>query len=241
MQRWFAALIVAVVLAIGVTQPAGAQTCADFASQKEAQLSLEQNGDVSGALDPDLNGYACEGVAFDATGAATLTQDVPAGEVTVDQAEAVSGQTTIDDSGPTTGDDASGESGVSTTISQDDGAEEATSDDGSANTTGVEGTEGEVAADDAAATDDGDGSAAAAGDAAAASDETGDVAAAGDAVAVNENEAGGEAQPQSGQPVSLPRTGVGSTSGTPAGSIALALVAVLAGLAMVGVRRVQQG
>jgi hypothetical protein len=61
MHRGLAAFAAAALLALGVRAPASAQSCESFGSQKEAQQALEQTGDASGMLDPDLNGYACEG------------------------------------------------------------------------------------------------------------------------------------------------------------------------------------
>ena len=238
MHRWFAALIVAAVLGVGAVQPGAAQTCADFGSQKAAQQQLEQNGDPTGQLDPDLNGFACEQHSFEAAGATTQAQEAPDDGAVVDQPEAISNQITIDDSGPDTSDTASGESGV--TVANNPGDEAVTSDDGSGNTATTEGTDeaaDEGGAEEPVATDDGSASAAEAGDAAAAEDEAGAVAEAGDAVAVAENTGSGEAHMEEQKPVALPNTGVGTTAGPAAGTTALLLLGLLAGVALLAARR----
>ena len=111
------ALAVALVVALGLIAPVAAQSCEEFANQKEAQQQLEQAGDVEGLLDPDGNGIACEGVfAAEAPVETTEMVDETTGEVT-DETNVV----TISQDAPDDVDAATGESGVTTQISTDDG------------------------------------------------------------------------------------------------------------------------
>lgn len=197
-QRGLAAIAAAALLGFGVGAPAAAQSCEQFGSQKEAQQSLEQAGDQTGLLDPDFNGFACEGAAFTATVAQEAGPDSGmdgmAGadaeeggtvEETSDDATslatgavgaeiAFASELTLNEDGPATSDDAAGDSGVTTQISTDDGSE---TEIGRA-----------PVADVPTATDDGVTSEAATGDAAAVDGPDGSMAMAGDAVAIDEEE-----------------------------------------------------
>ncbi len=242
MKRWLAAPLVAAVMTAGFALPSAAQECADFASQKEAQLSLEQVGDT-GDLDLDLNGIACEQTLF--------------GE----------NQLLINANGPVTSDDETGESGART-VSLEPGAESTLADDGAGN--GVATGEEEAAAEDVAeepvATDEGDTNTAAAGDAAATDSPEGETAAAGDAIAVDTDDAE-KAAPQPEKPViapapeepaapeapaapeesaaaeapaapatTLPSTGVGAATAGSAGLAQFALVGLALAFALVAAR-----
>jgi hypothetical protein len=90
-KRWLAALVVAAAVTVGLAAPGAAQSCGDFASQKDAQRHLEQVGD-GGGLDPDGNGYACDGVAFGGGGSTVINSDGP---VASNSAGGVSGTTTV--------------------------------------------------------------------------------------------------------------------------------------------------
>lgn len=66
MRRSALGLVVAALLAFGVTMTADAQglDCTSFADQAGAQLSLDADPSLAPALDPDGNGVACEGVTY---------------------------------------------------------------------------------------------------------------------------------------------------------------------------------
>ena len=83
--------VVAAAVTVGLAAPGAAQSCGDFASQKDAQRHLEQVGD-GGGLDPDGNGYACDGVAFGGGGGTVINSDGP---VASNSAGGVSGTTTV--------------------------------------------------------------------------------------------------------------------------------------------------
>jgi hypothetical protein len=88
-RRWLAALVVAAIVTGGLAAPGAAQSCGDFASQKDAQRYLEQVGGAP-QLDPDGNGYACDGISFG--GGTVINSDGP---VASDSAGGVSGTTTV--------------------------------------------------------------------------------------------------------------------------------------------------
>ena len=230
-QKTLAALAVALLVMVGQMSPVSAQSCEEFATQKEAQQQLEQAGDVEGLLDPDLNDVACEGV-FD---------DEPAADENV---------ISLSQDAPDDADEATGESGVTTQVSTDDGVEDAAAVEGEANAeVAPAATDDGAVAGDAAATDD----SAVAGDAAATSDETGDVAVANDVVAVDDDDDSAdpapapapapapEADATGGAPVALPSTGVGSASEAAGAATALLLAVLFAGLSLVAGRRFQRG
>jgi len=108
-----AALAAAVLLALGGGAPAAAQSCDQFGSQKEAQQTLEQVGDASGQLDPDGNGFACDG--------APAAPPAPAPVLTGPNRNLVEA-TTINQDGPAASNNAAGPSGVTTEISNAAGA-----------------------------------------------------------------------------------------------------------------------
>jgi hypothetical protein len=234
MHRWFVALLVAAIWAAAAVAPGAAQGCADFGSRKAAQQQLEQFGDPAGALDPDLDGFACEDELAEAA-VVPAAQQVP-----------LVGVVQINQDGTDTADDASGSSG--TTVSTAPGAETTLAAEGEGN------AEEAAAGDDAVASEE----AAAAGDAAVADDEAGETAAADD-VAATDTDAAAAVEPALAAvpapeavaapapaaapvaPVALPNTGAGPAGRSGVGDAAVALLAVASGLALVGARRLQRG
>lgn len=244
MYRWIVAIVVAAICVMTTMATGSAQSCADFGSQKEAQMQLEQVGDPGGTLDTDLNGYACDEESSDeAVLSAEQEAEAPveddAAEAPAEDDAEMSGDMTLDVSGTEDSDDDAGAS--NTTVSTVPGDEAAMEDDGAGN----EAEEGVVAVDNAAPDDN----FAAAGDAVATNDETGETAIAGDAVAIDVDEVA-EPEPKPdpapepkpepapepapapapevapapaapAAPVQLPNTGVGAAEQVSLGSILL--------------------
>ena len=119
MRGWLAAPIVATLLVAGSPAPGSAQSCGDFISQKAAQQHLEQTGDLSGQLDPDLNGFACEGAGF-VTDSLLVAQEAPP-----------TNQVIINNDAPSQSDSAAGASNVR--VERNPGRQAAIGNDGTGN------------------------------------------------------------------------------------------------------------
>lgn len=232
--RGIAVVAAAALLIVAGGTPASAQSCDEFATQKEAQQTLEQVGDTAGLLDPDANGLACDDgasttIAAQETDAGTDGTDVaaPTGDDAVPEViesvgpdRVLSSGTAINEDGPVTSDNAAGDSGVTMQISTDDG------------TTAEIGAEPVTPVNEPVASDDGETSMAAAGDAVAVDDPNGERAQAGEALAIDDQApvdvkpkpekvtaaeepvvaAPVTEVPAAEAPIALPKTGVGSTS-----------------------------
>jgi hypothetical protein len=251
MYRLFAALTLASIWMLGAIAPGSAQSCSDFGSVKEAQQQLEQGGDPAGALDPDLNGFACDqGVGTTETAAqesqpAETTDQTAQLEQTTDQSAQPAAQdipvdaaVTLNQDGPVVSDDSSGDSGM--TVTQNPGEAGINNADGAGNSTGDNGAS-DVSVSDTGAT---------AGDAATTNDATGETAVADDAVAVDTDTSKPAREPKpeaapapvlepapapapAAAPavpaaVQLPNTGVGAVESAPIGSTVLALLGLTA-------------
>ena len=209
MERRIAAFAAAAVLTIGVGTPASAQSCETYGSQKEAQQALEQVGDMTGALDPDFNGFACEGAfTFDSQDPELVADEevsVVEGGTVEDASRgatsmateatgadlALSSEMSLNQDGPVTTDAAAGDSGTTTDVSTDaevvaPGANDAAPEPDQAPLGMSE--DGTLSAGDASVSTEGDTVEAVAGDAVAVDSPEGGMAMAGDAVAVDERD-----------------------------------------------------
>ena len=234
MHRWFAALIVASILAFGLAASGAAQTCADYASQADAQFALDNGGDPT-VLDPEGDGVACA-----TTGDISANQDGP---VMADDASGASGQSdlvTSEAPGQTstnTQDGTGNNAGVDVTQGGDTGA----TDGGTTDTGTTDGGATDTGATDTGATDTGatDGGTEAAAAPSGETVATDDAAAAAPAVSAGTTAATTSAAGEATTATRLPSTGTGTAA--PAGdSAALALVAMLGAVVLLVVRRYQQ-